>query len=74
MKIAIIAAVVFFILAAFFATRYFLNQKTSESITTQQTQGINQNIDEDIDSLIESEIESSIQDISDEQILSSLLE
>ena len=69
MKVLIAVALVFFILAAFFALKYFMNKQT-----IRQTQ-LNQDIFQDeINIFVESEVERSVQEISEEDILSSLLE
>ncbi|MBU5689534.1 MAG: hypothetical protein QXM68_01615 [Candidatus Aenigmatarchaeota archaeon] len=68
MKVALIAAILFFVLAVFFAAKYFLTGMP-------KTQSINGRvIDESIDAAVQDEVERVVQNISDEEILSSLLE
>lgn len=69
MKVAIIVAVMFFIISALFALKYFTKQAVVEN------QGIDQKIiDENVDSVVENEVEKAVENISDEDILNSLLE
>ncbi|MEM5878252.1 MAG: hypothetical protein QXF12_05230 [Candidatus Aenigmatarchaeota archaeon] len=69
MKVAIVVAIVFFILAAFFALKYFTDKPV------EQAQMVDEDIiNENIDRAVESEVEKAVQGISDEDVLNSLLE